>query len=104
MRLKRVTAGMGHTFSTTTNPFARVLFLPTLDVRVMNVFNKPIHVSQIPDLAAFPSTDGDLFLKVIFVLSRIDWRIGDVTIGIGGEIRHAAWKIWIGLGLLDDGR
>ena len=68
------------------------------------MFNEPIHIPQIPNLAAFPSTDSDLFLKVIFVLTRIDGGTGNVAIGIGGDIGHAIWEVWIGLGLLDDGR
>ena len=72
VRLEGVATGMRKTLSGTTHPFTRVLLLPILNVRVVNVFDQLVHIALLSRWTPIPVTFRNLLLKVLFVETRID--------------------------------
>lgn len=60
---------MGHAFSGTIAPFARILLLSRRDVIIVDMLHKVIHVAQVAGVATLPFAHGDLLIaraKVVF--------------------------------------
>lgn len=91
--LECVPAGVWHALPRAADPFACVLLLPALNVVVMDMLDKPVHVPHVPGPAPFPRADCDLLLEVILVWSRVDGRARDIAVRVGGNVRHAFQRI-----------
>jgi hypothetical protein len=64
VRLEGVARGVRQAFAVAAHPLARVLLLPALDVRVVDVLDQLVHVAHVAGRAAVPVADGDLVLEV----------------------------------------
>lgn len=67
VRLECVTACMRESLAIATPPLARVLLLAVLNVRVVDVLDKLVHVALVTGRTAVPVANGDLILEVFFV-------------------------------------
>src|SRR5699024_8375186 len=108
MGLESVAASVRETLAGAALPLARVLFLPVLDVRVVDVLDELVHVALVAGRAAVPVADGHLVLEVLLVEARVDGRAGDVARRVRRHVRHALEGVGLGdrlgLGVVDDGR
>jgi hypothetical protein len=77
---------MGHAFPVARHPLARVLLLPVLNVRVVDVLDQLIHIALVASRTAVPIANGDLILKIFFLQACIHWRAGDIARGVRGYV------------------
>jgi hypothetical protein len=74
---------MVKSFASTSLPLARVLLLPALNMRVVDVLNQPVHVAQVAYGTPVPVALGDLVLKVLIVQTRVERGTRDLARGVG---------------------
>lgn len=77
--LQGIATGMRQALSVAASPFARVLFLTVLNVRIVNVLNQLVHVALVSCRAAVPVADGDLVLEVFLLQPGVDGGARDVA-------------------------
>ena len=77
----------------TIRPLARILLLPRPDMVIMDMMHQIIHIPQLPRIAPFPSTHGNLVIAlpaVVILLATAQQRqgggrVGDLAVGVGGD-------------------
>lgn len=79
VRLEGIAASMWQALPVASPPLTRILLLPVLNVRVVDMLDQFVHIALVAGWATIPVADGHLVLKILFVKTGVHWRTGDVA-------------------------